>query len=177
MTCIVAIKDGGKVHMGCDSIGTDGWRKDARTKPKLFRVGPLLIGSSGSFRMSDLLREHVTAPKLLPDEDAVRWMVKEFIPTIREQFKSGGFARVKDGAEAGGQILVALRGRLFFIDSDYQVGETSRDYDCLGSGEPFAMGSLFSTHGQPVGDRLRIALEAAHEMCATVSPPFHYLSE
>lgn len=177
MTCIVAIKDGGKVHMGCDSIGSDGWRREARTRPKLFRNGPLLIGYTTSFRMGQLLELNLSAPKMLPDEDPFAWMVKEFIPAARSALKDGGFATKKEDREAGGDFLVALRGRLFEVQDDYHVGETDRGYASVGSGEPFAMGSLFSTNGQPAADRLRIALEAAHEMCATVAPPFHYLSE
>lgn len=177
MTCIVAIKDGGKVHMGCDSIGTDGWRKESRVRPKLFKKGPLLVGWCGSFRMADLLEYEVEPPKLLPDEDVYPWLIKELIPVVRDQFKKGGFAKVENGVERGGSFLVAVRGRLFTVDSDYQVGETTRGYAAEGAGDTFAMGSIYSTHGQPAADRLRIALEAAYEMCATVAPPFHYLSE
>jgi ATP-dependent protease HslVU (ClpYQ) peptidase subunit len=177
VTCIVAIKDGGKVHMGCDSIGTDGWRKQARTRPKLFKKGPLLIGYCGSFRMADLLEFNLDVPKLLPDEDLPTWMVKELVPAVRTNFKEGGYATKHDDAERGGDFLIAVRGRLFCIESDYQVGETTREYAALGSGEPFAMGSLFGTEGRAVLDRLQVALEAAHEMCATVAPPFHFLAE
>lgn len=177
MTCIVAIKDGDKVLMGCDSIGSDGWRRESRTRPKLFMNGPLLIGYTTSFRMGQLLELNIEPPKLLPDEDPYVWMVKEFVPKVRTTLKEGGFAAKKDEQESGGTFLIALRGRIFSIHDDYQVGETVRGYAAVGSGEPFAMGSLFSTDGRPADERLRIALEAAHEMCATVAPPFHFLGE
>lgn len=178
MTCIVAVRDGGKVHMGCDSIGTDGWRKEARTRPKIIRKGPMMIGYCGSFRIADIVEHHVTAPKLLPDEDVRTWLVKEVVPVLRTELRNGGSLEKKDETDRiAGCLIIAIRGHLFEIDVDLQVGETTRGYAAAGSGEPFAMGSLFSTNGQPIADRLRIALEAAHEMCATVAPPFHYLSE
>ena len=177
MTCIVAVKEKGKVHMGCDSIGSDGWRKHGRVQPKLFHNGPLLIGFTDSFRMGQLLELELSPPKLLPDEDLYRWMVKEFVPKLRDLFKAGGYATKHDDRERGGTFIVALRGRIFEMYGDYQVAETDRGYSAVGSGEPFAMGSLFSTRSRPAKDRLRLALEAAHEMCATVAPPFHFLSE
>jgi len=38
------------------------------------------------------------------------------------------------GQEAGGTFLVGYRGRLFRVDSDYQVGESVNNYCAVGCG-------------------------------------------
>ncbi|KKN17732.1 hypothetical protein LCGC14_0962700, partial [marine sediment metagenome] len=63
MTCIVGfIDDGGKAWMGGDSAGVAGHHTHPRRDPKVFRVGPVLIGYTSSFRMGQLLRYHLKIP-------------------------------------------------------------------------------------------------------------------
>ena len=53
----------------------------------------------------------------------------------------------------GGSFLVAYQGRLFSIQSDYQVCETNRGFHAIGCGADYALGSLASTAGQPAEQR------------------------
>jgi len=50
---------------------------------------------------------------------------------FRECFKEGGFATKEDEKEIGGNFLVGIQGRLFCIESDYQVEEAIDNYTAV----------------------------------------------
>ncbi|MCW0032036.1 Ntn hydrolase family protein [Burkholderia pseudomallei] len=48
MTCIVAVKHETGIYMGADSAAVGGWTVWDRLDPKIYRVGPFLIGFTTS---------------------------------------------------------------------------------------------------------------------------------
>jgi hypothetical protein len=66
VTCIVGFVEGNTVWMGGDSAGTSlSLDQDLYDAPKVFRNGPMLIGTSGNARQGDLLRWVLTVPEAL----------------------------------------------------------------------------------------------------------------
>lgn len=175
MTCVVGLRYGGTVFIGGDSAGSDEGYVSIRSDPKVFLNGEFLFGFTSSFRMGQLLRYSFTPPKMHAGEDISRFMAVDFIDQVRLCLKSGGFARCTDESESGGTFLVGFRGRLFFIDSDYQVGEPASGYDAVGCGRAVALGSLYESSSQDPVTRVRNALEAAAYFCDGVRPPFTIL--
>jgi hypothetical protein len=176
VTCIVGLTDGHTVTIGGDSAGSDGWHVAVRSDSKVFQVGPYLMGFTTSYRMGQLLRYSLTVGE--PDTwDVDRFMATTFIDAVRSCLTAGGYARTQDGQEQGGQFLVGIRGRLYVVDSDYQIGHTIAGYAAVGSGYLVALGSLHSTTTLPVNshDRAVMALEAAAELTEGVRPPFTVL--
>lgn len=178
MTCIVGIETEDGVIMGADSMAADGsWFAHVRTDaPKVFALREYLFGFTTSFRMGDLLRYHLTLPPP-PKSRVHRHMVTAVIPAIRECLKSGGFATTANGAEAGGDFLMATRGRLYHVASDYQVGRSAHGYDAAGCGSSIALGALAATGGQEPRKRLRSALVAAERHSAGVRRPWRFITE
>lgn len=173
MTCIVGITDGHTVTIGGDSAGSDGWHVAVRSDSKVFQVGPYLMGFTTSYRMGQLLRYSLTVGE--PDTwDVDRFMATTFIDAVRQCLIEGGYARTEDGREEGGQFLVGIHGRLYVVDSDYQVGHTIAGYAAVGSGYLVALGSLHSTAKSQIDAHSRavMALEAAVELTGDVRPPF-----
>ena len=178
MTCIVGLVSGSRVVMGADSAAVDtaSLSLDLRIQPKVFRNGSFLIGYTSSFRMGQLLEHAFSPPAMRVGQDAFAFMVAEFVPAVRRCFEVGGWARQDSGVHSGGSFLVAYAGRLFCIESDFQVAEHARGYHAIGCGDQTALGALFvtetlSTMG-PV-DRVMTALEAAAAGSAGVAAPFH----
>jgi hypothetical protein len=139
----------------------------------------MLIGFTTSFRMGQLLGYSLEVPDHDPQIPAERYMCTSFIDAVRKCLKDGGFAKVENATEAGGEFLVAYRGRIFRIYSDYHVGESTDDFDAVGCGEDIALGSLFSTRhalDTPIA-RLDLALNAAQQFSSGVRGPFLFLSE
>lgn len=171
MTCIVGVRQNGRVWLGGDSAGTmDDWSLYIRTDPKVFQVGEFLIGFTWSFRMGQLLR-YAFAPPLITG-DLYAYLVTTWVDAMRECFKAGGFARKDMEAEQGGQFLVGVRGRLFNVQSDYSIGEVLMPYDAVGCGAPVALGALAVLHDLPPAARCRKALRAAELHNAGVRGPF-----
>lgn len=172
MTCIVGLVDGDNVWMGGDSAGVNGLDITLRADAKVFRNGPALIGFTSSFRMGQLLRFRLNVPERPPEMDSYHYMVTDFVDAVRTSLKEGGYAQRSNEVETGGSFMVGYEGRLFCVQSDYQVGETTRGYHAIGCGADYALGSLASTVGQSPEDRVLKALECAELFNGGVRAPF-----
>ncbi|MEO1989659.1 MAG: hypothetical protein ABGX47_23875 [Martelella sp.] len=177
MTCIVGIAHQGRVWIGADSAGVAGHSLTRRRDEKVLVNGPFIMGFTSSFRMGQLLAHAFTPPRFHPDSDVYAFMVTDFINAIRECFKQGGYAEKHNEAERGGTFLVGFMGRLFYVDSDYQVGESVDGFDACGSGADIALGALFANTKADAAprDRIMTALQAAATYNTCVCDPFHVL--
>jgi len=173
VTCIVGLVDGGRVWIGGDSAGTSGWDLAIRADRKVFRNGPYVMGFTTSFRMGQLLR-HGFEPPVPPEPlaDLEAFMATTFIDAVRERLKAGGWAAKNSEREGGGTFLVGVRGRLFEVEEDYQVGERRGGFAAVGCGAQVAHGALFATPDHLAPDRVLLALVAAERFSAGVRGPF-----
>lgn len=172
MTCIVGLVDEGTVYIGGDSAGTSGWDLILRADQKIFRLGPYLLGFTTSFRMGQLLRYSLTVPRRNQDASDERHMATAFIDAVRECLKAGGYATVLNNREEGGAFIVGYRGRLYVIDSDYQVMCPAEPFAAVGCGGQIAHGALYASRDKPPLVRVQLALEAAERFSAPVRAPF-----
>lgn len=177
MTAIVGLAHHGAVHLGGDSAGVAGWSLTVRADTKVFHNGPYVMGFTSSFRMGQLLRYTLNPPR--PEGGLERFMATTFIDAVRETLKAGGFLRKDSEVESGGTFLVGVAGRLFMVDSDFQVGEAAAGYAAVGCGHELALGALYATATtrKTPQQRLGIALEAAERFSAGVCGPFAYVSQ
>jgi ATP-dependent protease HslVU (ClpYQ) peptidase subunit len=173
MTCIVGMIADGRIYMGGDSAGVSDWSLMIRADRKVFRNGPFLIGFTSSFRMGQLLEHAFSPPARRIEQDVYAYMVTDFIDSVRYCLKNGGFAETNNGVEKGGEFLVGYERRIFYVASDYQVGESVDGMAACGCGREIALGALFATPTVSPIDRVRIALEAAERLSAGVRAPFH----
>lgn len=179
MTCIVGMTDGTTVTIGGDSAGVAGYDLSVRADRKVWaRDDGWVFGFTSSFRMGQLLRYKLTPPAQAEGQDLEAYMVTTFVDAVRQVLKDGGYAKVESNVERGGTFLVGRRGRLFVIDSDYQVAESVRPFEAVGCGESFALGALHALHGYPGAAewRVRRALSIAEGCSAGVRAPFHVVS-
>src|SRR3990167_10350179 len=113
MTCIVGLEHNGKVFMGGDSGGASGWDMRLMTVPKVFRKQSLLIGSTGSIRMGQVIQYAPNLPELAEHPDNYAYLVESFVPFIRSAFKDAGNLKIEDSVEEGGVFLVGIRGEIY----------------------------------------------------------------
>ncbi|WP_232079999.1 hypothetical protein [Burkholderia pseudomallei] len=158
--------------MGADSAAVGCWTVWDRLDPKIYRVGPFLIGFTTSYRMGQLLGHSFSVPDHLEGVDTFAFMCTTFVDAVRECLKKGGFALRENEREEAGTFLCAYRGRVFRVESDYQIGESATNFDACGCGQEFALGSLYSTSGMEPEQRVRTALCAAQRFSAGVREPF-----
>jgi hypothetical protein len=165
----------GTVHIGGDSAGVADWSMTVRADAKVFRVGDYLFGFTDSFRMGQLIRYTLKLPT--PAADLDRYMATTFIDALRDCLKEGGWAKKDTEREEGGTFLVGVTGRLFKVESDYQVGEAADGYAAVGCGADVALGALYATDTTMApAARVDVALRAAERFSAGVRGPFLSLS-
>lgn len=173
MTCIVGVEHGGRVWIGGDSAGVAGYSITSRADSKVFRNGPYVMGFTSSFRMGQLLRWKLEPPKPPKEPEYLEcFMSTEFVDAVRKCLSSGGYAAKKNEVEEGGTFLVGVKGVLFTVESDFQVGLNHDGYDAVGCGQDLALGSLFTTVGVKPKARVKAALMAAAHHSAGVAGPF-----
>lgn len=174
MTCVVALRHEGVIYMGCDSAGVGGYSRSNRLDPKIYRVGAMLLGYTSSFRMGQLLGYSLTLPHHHADVAVEKYMATVFINAVRDCLKAGGWAQNEKGNEVGGFFLVAYKGRIFEVQSDYQVAENAESYGAVGCGTDLALGSFYTSQGRVPDprERVELALQAAAAFSAGVYPPF-----
>lgn len=180
MTCIAVITDGKRIVIGGDSAGVGGYslivRKDQKVFERKDESGTeWLFGFTTSFRMGELIQYELKLPKIKEKhrKDLYAFMVRKFIPALRDCLKKGGYARKQYEVERGGTFIVGLLGRIFEIESDYQVGEPLDNFSAVGCGHDLAKGSLYTSSGMKnLRARVQLALEAAQKFSAGVREPF-----
>jgi ATP-dependent protease HslVU (ClpYQ) peptidase subunit len=162
MTCIVGLVGKKGVLIAGDAQGSTSWTKREDTQPKVFQLSDVLaIGYCGSGRFGQIMQYHVMEgleePSLLMDEH--RWVVKEFIPHLREVIYAHGHLHIShdDNSESFGPSasLLAVRGRLFTIWDDFGVDEHVLPFDSIGSGAETATGAMHAELGEdtePIAD-------------------------
>jgi len=175
MTCIVGLRDRNQVYIGADSAACDDNRNQviARTDPKVFRNGIYVIGCTSSYRMIQILRHNKLKP---PEESSPDEHIFQLIKQIRDLFVEYNFGKTSYGIKECGTFLIAWTHHLYSIDNDYQYAHFREDYAACGSGENFALGSLYSTFSQSPKTRIKTALKAATHFSGSVKPPFKILA-
>jgi ATP-dependent protease HslVU (ClpYQ) peptidase subunit len=176
MTAIAGLIYDGEIYMGGDSAGVGGLDIMVRKDTKVFKVDNFIIGYTSSFRMGQLLRFSFKPPLYDQSMDVYEYMCTLFIEELRKCLKDGGYSKIDNNVEEGGNFLVGHKGRLFEIFSDYQVAENECDYAACGCGASYALGSFFVSNklkNMSPGMRVYLALEAAETFSAGVRRPFN----
>lgn len=178
MTCIAGLVEvNGRVWIGGDSAGSNQYQLTVRRDPKVFRIGDILFGTAGSFRMAQLLRCAFMPPPHPDGMDTERYLVKVFIDAVRQLFKDAGAAKAVNDQEQGNYFLLGYRRQLWRVEPDYQVGQALEGYDAVGTGAEVAFGALYVLqHGGAPSltprDKIRLTLEAAEQWQPAVRRPF-----
>lgn len=176
MTCIVGLEHDGDVYIGGDSAGVGGYSLSVRSDSKVFRNGPFAMGFTSSFRMGQLLRYKFSPPEQLPSEDDDKFLVTRFMDAVRQCLKDGGYAETNNGVEKGGVFLFGYRGRLYRVNSDFQVGRNVLPYDAVGCGQDVALGAMGASTIPAPEARIQQALRISEQHSAGVRGPFSVVS-
>lgn len=165
----------GKVYIGGDSLGSNGFTQEIRREPKVFENGEFLIGGTSSFRMLDLLKWKFNPPTVKNGDDLHKFMCTEFVDAVRKLFVDNGYCIDSSSDWKSGVFLVGIHGRLFMIGEDFQVAEY--DYIACGSGEYHALGCLYNSKRVKPEEDLVKAMECAEHFVVSVKRPFYVLKK
>jgi ATP-dependent protease HslVU (ClpYQ) peptidase subunit len=143
MTCIAVVRDeiNNKVYMAGDRGASDDGTILALTAPKVWKLGPYLIGYAGSM---DGERLRYNFNPYVPDiKDTDKFMQTKFIKQLK-QFYTDWW--VETGKESDFGLIVAVRGQNYEHSSaDMSLSKYTVPYLAMGSGAEYAYGYLNAT--------------------------------
>lgn len=175
MTCIVGMEHEGKVYIGADSyVGLENGKQIS--SDKIFRLGDdFLIGAAGRFRASQVMQYHlkVRPPKLY--EPDMEYMVCGFAESLRQCLQAHGASKNESGEEtADFEGLIAYKGKLYTVYSDYSVLQYPLGVAASGDGQAYALAAVMALVGMlPPKELLLKALEIAGQLSDGVCAPFY----
>lgn len=176
LTCIVGLETETGIIIGGDSAAANGWDIHASRLKKVFKQGEFLIGYTSSFRMGQLLQYKLSVEQQKNEQSDLEYLATTFIDAVRECLKEGGFRTVENEQESGGQFLVGYKGKLYAVDSDFQVNSSVDGFMAVGCGASFALGSMWSNQNLSPKKRVKKALKAAGHFSNGVCGPYRVMS-
>lgn len=163
--------------MGADSAGVSEDNIQIRLDAKVFIKGEFIIGFAGSYRGGQIMRYHFEPPYHMPNKEIFAYMVEDFIEELRGIFRFFNYSYDEQGDSHTALFIVGYQGELFYIGSDFQVGQMHTPFMAIGSGENTAKGALYAlsllSEQYSPDDMIIMALEAAELTCASVRAPFY----
>lgn len=182
MTCIVGLVEGKQVWLGGDRAATDqGLNRTLLKEPKIFAKGEVGFGVCGSPKVMDALKHGIDLPEQADGDDR-KFLVTVLVPAIRDglvKLDAAGQDTSPFGGGPGiqfdGAILVAYRGHIYNLQSNFQLVEGDEKFASVGSGSKLALGSFTATKKvRNAKKRILMALEASTQN-AGCAPPFDTL--
>ena len=157
MTVIVGIADNDNVYIGGDRGVSDDVSILSLSRPKVHINNGWVFGYSGSLGVGQLM-ELIDMPEA--GEDPYKTLRMDVVSHMRSAIDLYSVSN----AETASEFLIGTQGRLFEMNTaDWSVAEVNET--ALGSGGPFALGSLFTTKDFPATPEYRIEMA----LCAAIT--------
>lgn len=179
MTCIITLKDGNRIYMGADSC-VSGSHQRTLGEPKIIKKGEFLLGSAGSLRGAQLFQYATPLLNICEGEDPYNYLISTVCRTMRNVFSHYGFLYEENKQEHAGNnvFLMVFRGETYYIGIDFAIDRPKDSFTAIGSGQRYALGSLYATEFTDFSPekRIKLALDAASKYDYGVAPPYEILS-
>lgn len=178
MTVVLAYTDhkNNQSWIGGDSCASDSISHSIVKNQKVFHpVGrkDVVMGCAGTFRLPNLLQY---VPGVFPPEDELptekidmSYLVNEFTPILN------ALTDDFDDDDAW-ELLIAVNGKIYRVQMDLSVVESSGDADAIGIGGPVALGAFKVLNelksDMSIEERIKYALNVACDSVQGCMPPF-----
>jgi ATP-dependent protease HslVU (ClpYQ) peptidase subunit len=120
--------------------------------------------------MGQILQHMVEYPLCTSPTES--FMVSVFIETVRKSLKEFGYTKIENNEESGGNFLVAVKGKLFIVHSDFQINRYLGGMYSVGIGSSYALGAMYTKRNSSPEVVLKSGLIAASNFCLGVCKPF-----
>ena len=143
MTCIAVVRDeiNNKIYMAGDRGASDDGTILALSSPKVWKLGPYLIGYAGSM---DGERIRYNFNPYVPDiKDTDKFMQTKFVKQLRAFYNDFWVDTSKEG-DLG--LIICIRGNIYEHSSaDMSLSKYTVPYLAMGSGAEYAYGYMNAT--------------------------------
>ena len=174
MTAVIAYTNGTKVWLAGDSFCGDENKRDLCEASKVYQIGKLGVGLCGFVRQELILESVLRAAN--PNDFSDEWIRFVLPDLLHETMKMKGAVVEKDGQSTFGNssYILALEGRLYYLESDFGVWEIKKNVAAIGAGREYALGALTMVPKSLAKDpekTLKKVLDAASEWSPWVIGP------
>lgn len=172
MTCIAGVVSDNRVYIAGERGVSDDSYIVILDRPKVWKVGGYIFGYAGTFE-GQHIQNNFIPPAVEGNVD--KFMHSKFLKALKDFYNEWGIATDK---ESDLSLLIGVKGKLYEHESEgMTLISYDRDYHSIGSGAPYAMGSLYSTqkHKDPKR-RLTTAIECANDFSITCLGPVDIVS-
>lgn len=185
MTCIVGLAEKGVLWLGSDSVATGGNCSTTMATPKVFQNGSFLFGCAGTPRHAQLLRTALfNPPKQTDKQSDLEYLVVDVVAHIRKIFADHAAIRQHDTKTEShdSQYLLAYGDRIWLLEQNFQLIDSTEPYLATGCGYQYALGVLGALQHSALGAKLsaraklELALKEAERNDPFVKRPFHFIS-
>jgi ATP-dependent protease HslVU (ClpYQ) peptidase subunit len=181
MTCIIGYKDKENVYMGGDRCISDTNSKDSNFHSKVFKKYNILFGFCGCLRIPQLIKYKFSPPDLKVGQDLDEYIYTDFIDTLINLLESNKSSYSNDNVASMDNettIMVGIGNKLFCIEDNYQIIESSNNYYAIGNGREHAIGCLYGIDNTKLTIEKKIlkALECSAEFSVGVRGPFDIIN-
>lgn len=148
MTCIVSLVDKKKrtMYIGGDSLISDVYMASEMAGSKVFEHDEFLFGFSGYLRLGQIVQFSNNIPDITGD--VYEFMCTGFVDWMKHTLATHGYLKRSDEVLSFSRaetLTVMIRGRIFCVESNFQIVEDKSPYLSIGSGREVAYGSLFNS--------------------------------
>ena len=141
MTCLAVVRKENKIYMAADRGASYDDTILTLTTPKIWKIGPYLIGYAGSM---DGERMRYNFNPYIPDiKNLDKFMQTKFIKQLRSFYNDWWVDTSKD-ADLG--LIICIKGQIYEHNAiDMSLSKYTLDYLAMGSGAQYAYGYLSAT--------------------------------
>lgn len=179
MTCIIALRQNGKVYLAGDRMGSSTSNKFVCKLPKVFKHGEMLIGFCGSFHLQSILQHRL---EVLPIQttNIDKYIHTKFITELADQVIAMDYRSDQANYRIEGDLLIAANNKIYLLEGFDSVIEIAADYYAAGSGYEYALGALsVLKENKKMSPKVRLkkAMEAVIEHSPSVGLPMDLISD
>ena len=173
MTTIIGVQTSRGCLIAADSrVTTDKGRPAQHLSvSKISKLGRYFVAGAGIAQPCDVIQHCWKPPSISKSagKDPFHFAITELVPSLRELLTAHQIVTKSD--DDGFELLIAFRGHLVEVDSDFNVSMRDDGIYGLGSGSDFAIGALLA------GANWKRALQIAATNDVNTGPPFHVVRQ
>jgi len=179
----VGLIDKGITYLGGDSLASSSYDGNTILQKKVFKlrnVKNAILGFSGSVRDLNILQyaENLIDSRDEPNIDE-KYLVTKFIPNVISLFNTNGRNKIDKGINDNeSYFLLGYEDKLWKIDFNYAVSSININYNAIGCGTDYALGSMYSTEILDLSpiERIYKALQSASKFSVRCAAPYYIIN-
>ena len=119
------------------------------------------------------IKYHLSVRAQHDEENDHAYIVVAFVEAMRELLKAKAVTTVRENTESVWCCLVGYKGKLYQMESDFNISSTARGFDAIGCGDAYALGAMIALKDLEPIQRIMQTLAISGELCALVASPYY----